>query len=72
MQSPFPGMDPYVEAPNLWPDVHNRLSFAMCDQIQPSLAPRYVAVLTPYVEHESIEVSTSRTIIPDVGDHSRC
>lgn len=23
MPSPFPGMDPYLEHPNLWPDVHN-------------------------------------------------
>lgn len=71
MQSPFPGMDPYLEAPNLCPDVHNSLSSAIRDQIQPSLAPRYVAVLTPYVEHESIEVATNRTIIPDVGIFQR-
>jgi hypothetical protein len=25
MPSPFPGMDPYLEAPELWPDVHHRL-----------------------------------------------
>ena len=23
-QSPFPGMDPYLESPELWPDVHNQ------------------------------------------------
>jgi len=23
MPSPFPGMDPYLEHPALWPDVHN-------------------------------------------------
>ena len=25
MPTPFPGMDPYVEQPGLWPDVHNGL-----------------------------------------------
>ncbi|MFN0055331.1 MAG: DUF4058 family protein [Planctomycetales bacterium] len=23
MPSPFPGMDPYLEDPGLWPDVHH-------------------------------------------------
>ena len=43
----FPGMDPNLEAPHLWPDVHARLAFAICDQLQPLLSPRYTAVLTP-------------------------
>lgn len=25
MPSPFPGMDPYLEEPRRWPDVHQRL-----------------------------------------------
>jgi hypothetical protein len=25
MPSPFPGMDPYLEAPDIWPDFHNAL-----------------------------------------------
>lgn len=25
MPSPFPGMDPYLEDPGLWPDVHHGL-----------------------------------------------
>ena len=29
MHSPFPGMDPYLEEPNLWPDVHLTLIIAM-------------------------------------------
>ena len=26
MPSPFPGMDPYLEAKGLWPDFHNALA----------------------------------------------
>ena len=26
MPSPFPGMDPYLEAPHIWPDLHNALA----------------------------------------------
>ncbi|NJK80306.1 MAG: DUF4058 family protein [Chloroflexaceae bacterium] len=67
MQSPFPGMDPYLEQSNIWPDVHNRLIFAICDQIQPLLSPRYAAVVTPYVAYEAIDIATTRTMVPDVG-----
>lgn len=41
MASPFPGMDPYLEHPALWPDVHNRLITAIADELTPRLAPRY-------------------------------
>lgn len=39
MPSPFPGMDPYLEDPRLWPGVHARLLTAVCDQFQPILRP---------------------------------
>jgi hypothetical protein len=35
MASPFPGMDPYLEA--CWGDVHHRLITYLCDQLQPRL-----------------------------------
>ena len=41
MRTPFPGMDPYLEHPALWPDVHNRLIAAISDALTPLLAPRY-------------------------------
>src|SRR5215471_10015904 len=41
MKSPFPGMDPYLEHPSLWPDVHNRLIAAVADDLSERVAPRY-------------------------------
>jgi len=41
MRPPFPGMDPYLEHPALWPDVHNSLCTAIRDAIVPLVAPRY-------------------------------
>ncbi|MGQ0600176.1 MAG: DUF4058 family protein [Anaerolineales bacterium] len=41
MRSPFPGMDPYLENPALWPDVHNSLIAAVRETLAPKLAPRY-------------------------------
>lgn len=67
MELPFPGMDPYLEATSLWPDVHGRLAVAISDQLQPLLSPRYTAVLTPYTAIEAIEITSPRFIVPDVG-----
>lgn len=45
MPSPFPGMDPYLEHPALWPDVHNSLIAGIRDSLGPRVAPRYVVRL---------------------------
>ena len=45
MPSPFPGMDPYLEAPGLWPDVHNSLIASIRDELSPRLFPRYYVAL---------------------------
>jgi hypothetical protein len=34
-------MDPYLEHPALWPDVHNRLIAALADDLSARVAPRY-------------------------------
>lgn len=41
MKTPFPGMDPYLEHPSLWQDVHNRLIAAIADDLSEKVAPRY-------------------------------
>lgn len=45
MPCPFPGMDPYIERPEIWGDFHTRFITRLCDAIQPSLRPRYLALL---------------------------
>ncbi|BAZ31859.1 hypothetical protein NIES4074_43320 [Cylindrospermum sp. NIES-4074] len=41
MQNPFPGMNPYLEQPELWHQVHNRLIVAIADDLTPQIAPKY-------------------------------
>jgi hypothetical protein len=41
MPSPFPGIDPYVENPEFWSEVHNRLIVAIADSLATQLRPRY-------------------------------
>ncbi len=43
--SPFPGMDPYLEHPDLWPDAHNGLIAALRDDLSSTLRPRYYIAL---------------------------
>lgn len=67
MEPPFPGMDPYLETPSLWPDVHAALALALRSQLQRQISPRYAAVLVPYTAFETIDVTTTRAVIPDIG-----
>ena len=52
MPSPFPGMNPYLENPELWPEVHSRSIIAIADAIAPQLRPKYrVAVEKRVYQH---------------------
>ena len=62
MPSPFPGMDPYLEHPEIFPDLHSRLNFCLSEALQAKLAPPYFAVIG---RRAWIEVSL-RYIEPDV------
>lgn len=44
MKSPFPGMDPYLESPQLWPNVHQGLIVAVQELLNKVLLPRYACV----------------------------
>jgi hypothetical protein len=41
MPSPFPGMDPYLESPKLWPVFQHHLVGCLSSVLQPSLGDRY-------------------------------
>lgn len=41
MPTPFLGMDPYLEHPGLWEDVHTRLIVAIADALGPQVRPEY-------------------------------
>jgi len=41
MPSPFPGMDPYLEDPGLWPDVHHELISTARHTLTERLRPKY-------------------------------
>ncbi len=63
MPSPFPGMDPYIERPAIWPDFHDALVSAIRGLLQPLLRPRYVALM----QDRWFVVESDRPIRPDVA-----
>lgn len=67
MPSPFPGMDPYLEAPDLWPDFHNNLAPEIQGQLNPQITPKYVARLVPRLSYDVIDIGRTHTALPDVG-----
>ena len=42
MPSPFPGMNPYLEHPAIWPDVHLSLIYLFREILAPQVSPHYV------------------------------
>lgn len=70
MPSPFPGMNPYLENPELWSEVHNRTIVAIADAIAPDLRPKYYAAIEKRIYSSEIEDSVL-VGIPDVAVYSK-
>jgi len=62
MPSPFPGMDPYLEYPALWPGVHRGLITSMQTALHTLSPPHYVADIGERLQ----VVRPERSISPDV------
>jgi hypothetical protein len=58
----FPGMDPYLEHPQLWEGAHHSVITYLRDQLQPLLRPHYLAAIE---ERVFVEVA-EREIVPDL------
>jgi hypothetical protein len=58
----FPGMDPYLEDPQLWPAVHSRMIVYMADSLQSLMGPRYITSVEGRVYVEGPD----REVIPDI------
>src|SRR3954454_16341035 len=62
MSSPFPGMDPYLESPDWFPDLHAGLIFCLKQSLQERLPESYYAQSSQRVWLEY----TRRYVEPDV------
>lgn len=70
MKSPFPGMDPFIEARHLWGDFHDNLIVDLQRAIQRQLPARYVARINDRVFYETedpeVELILKNRARPDV------
>src|SRR6266536_2455412 len=74
MPSPFPGMDPYLETPDRWRNVHSNLATEIQTQLAPLIRPRYYADQEPrFVYDTGLDVVTRHQALPDVSvvEHPR-
>lgn len=66
MPSPFPGMDPFVENPRLWPNVHHRLITACGDRLSSQLRPNYYVGLEERAYITDSDDPGTEVIVPDL------
>lgn len=66
MPSPFPGMDPYLEAPEIWPDVHANLIIEIQASLNPNLRPHYVARVEQRIYISDDDDPGRVALVPDV------
>jgi len=74
MPSPFPGMDPYLEHPALWPDVHHELISGIREQLNRCIRPGYVArveerTYLPEADDPGLALYIPDVKIRDAGDY---
>lgn len=66
MPSPFPGMNPYLERPELWTEFHHRLITAIANAIEPSLSLDYRVAIEKRV-YSSVPEDAVLIGIPDAA-----
>lgn len=69
MPSPFPGMDPYIEARRIWSDFHHDLAGEIRARLNVQIQPAYYATAVTYVTYDVGEVAQPkpRAVSSDVG-----
>ncbi len=69
MKSPFPGMDPYIEAQESWPDFHHKLIGDLDRAISADLPDGYRCRIDErsYVVLAGVDGKEDPAMMPDVG-----
>ena len=67
MPSPFPGMDPYLEASEIWRGFHHSLADEIKAQLNAVLSPRYYADVEVRTVLEEVGIATAKTVYPDAA-----
>lgn len=65
MPNPFPGMNPYLEHPEIWPGVHHWLIIELARLLSPQLRPKYRIAVEVRI-YETIGEQSLLVGIPDL------
>ena len=65
MPTPFPGMDPYLERPGIWQQVHTGLIVEIQHFLNPVLRPRYYVAIEQLTYLSVLPPPESRVGVPD-------
>ena len=64
MASPFPGMNPYLENPLFWSEIHNLLIAAIFRKLNPQLRPKYKVA----IEKRIYQITDEDSLLVGVAD----
>ncbi len=64
MANPFPGMNPYLESPELWPQVHHLLISSIFESLVPHLLPKYIVD----IEKRVYEIGGENSLLVGIPD----
>lgn len=67
----FPGMDPYLEDPEIWPSAQQRLAVEIADRLNPILGAKYLADVNVRTVLEDVTIALPKATYPDVGVYER-
>ncbi len=66
MPNPFPGMNPYLESPDFWPEVHHLLIGIIQESLVPQLIPKYRVA----IEKRIYEIKGEQSLLVGIPDVS--
>ncbi|MBV7338484.1 DUF4058 family protein [Chloroflexi bacterium TSY] len=63
----FPGMDPYLEVPNIWRGFHHSLAEEIRARLNESIGVKYYADVEVHTIFEEIHIGKPKAVVPDVA-----
>lgn len=67
---PFPGMNPYLESPYRWPEIHTWLMVELARSLNPQILPKYRAAVETRVYIDSTPVGIPDASVYAQGDRT--
>jgi hypothetical protein len=62
MPSPLPGMNPYLESPELWSEFHSRMIVAIADALDTTLSQNYRVAVEKLTEPMLVEIPLAEEV----------